>query len=181
MTDELSHPERVAIARLHAMLELLPAALDKRLAPAGITSFEYTLLEPLAESPDGRLRLSALAQRTNASISRISRVATSLEKRGLIERAPCEADGRATNAVLTTAGRTAYQHSRGLYAAAVRALVLDGLAPGPAGVDALAALALGVLGRLDPAAAVPAPAPSASAPSAPAPSTSAPLCAALRR
>ena len=173
MTDELSHPERVAIARLHAMLELLPAALDKRLAPAGITSFEYTLLEPLAESPDGRLRLSALAQRTNASISRISRVATSLEKRGLIERAPCEADGRATNAVLTTAGRTAYQHSRGLYAAAVRQLVLDGLAPGPAGVDALATLALGVLGRLDPAAAAAPPAPSASAPSA-----SAPLCAA---
>ena len=59
----LRYPERVAVARLHALLELLPTALDKRMQPAGLTSFEFTLLEALAEADGGKLRLSALAAR----------------------------------------------------------------------------------------------------------------------
>jgi len=151
MTAPLSHPERVAVARLHALLELLPAALDKRLGPVGITAFEYTLLERLAESDGRRLRLSALAAKTNASLPRISRVASSLERRGLIERAPCEEDGRATNAVLTVRGAETHELSRDLYAAAVRELILDGLSTLPGdGVSGLADLAYAVLGSLDP-------------------------------
>ena len=65
-TTPLDLRERVAIARLHALLELLPAALDRHLAPAGITSFEYTLLDALESDPTQRLRLSNLAGRTNA-------------------------------------------------------------------------------------------------------------------
>ncbi|MFC7765360.1 hypothetical protein [Leucobacter soli] len=64
----LTTPERVAIARLHALLELLPAALDKRLGAAGVTAFEYTLLETLSEAERTRMRLSALAAKTNASL-----------------------------------------------------------------------------------------------------------------
>ena len=151
MAPLLTHPERVAIARLHAMLELLPAALDRRLAPAGISSFEYTLLEPIAESEAGALRLTALALRTNASISRISRVVTSLERRGLVERAPCADDRRATNAVLTPAGRDAYERSRGLYADAVRELVIAGVEElSGDGVAALAEVSVAILARLDP-------------------------------
>lgn len=151
MTAPLSHPERVAVARLHALLELLPTALDKRLAPLGITAFEHVLLERLAESEEHRLRLSALASRTNASLPRISRVASSLERRGLIERAPCPEDGRATNAVLTARGAELHGRSRDLYAAAVRELILDGLAVLPGdGVAGLAELAYAVLGSLDP-------------------------------
>ncbi|WP_306455215.1 glutaredoxin domain-containing protein [Leucobacter celer] len=151
MTAHLSRPERVAVARLHALLELLPAALDKRLGPIGITAFEYTLLERLAESDGHRLRLSALAAKTNASLPRISRVASSLERRGLIERAPCEKDGRATNAVLTARGAETHELSHDLYAAAVRELILDGLATLPGdGVSGLADLAYAVLGSLDP-------------------------------
>ena len=59
--DELRYDERVAIARLRALLELLPTALDRRLAATGLTSFEFTLLEALHEAEAGRLRLSALA------------------------------------------------------------------------------------------------------------------------
>ena len=151
MTTRLSHPERVAIARLQAMLELLPAALDRRLAPAGISSFEYSLLEPLAEEGTGALRLTALSLRTNASISRISRVVTSLERRGLVERAPCPEDRRATNAVLTREGREAFDRSRGLYAEAVRELVIGGVAALPGdGIATLADVSLAILGRLDP-------------------------------
>ena len=147
-TTELTRPERVAVARLQAMLELLPTALDRELAPAGLTAFEYTLLEALAEAPEHRLRLSALAARTNASLPRLSRVVTGLERKGLAERTPCPADARATNAVLTEDGLAAFERSRSLHADAVRQMVLDALDPGD--VDDLARLTLAILMRLDP-------------------------------
>ena len=142
-TTALTYEQRVAVARLHALLELLPTALDKELAPAGITSFEFTLLEALHEADGRRLRLSALAARTNATLARLSRVVTSLERKGLVLRAPCEEDGRATNAVLTDAGDTAFLESSGLYADAVQRMVLDGL--DDTGVDQLASLSFAIL------------------------------------
>ncbi|MFC7431820.1 MULTISPECIES: MarR family winged helix-turn-helix transcriptional regulator [unclassified Agrococcus] len=146
--EPLRHADRVAVARLHALLELLPTALDRELASTGLTAFELTLLEALHDADAGRLRLSALAARTNASLPRLSRVATALERRGLIERAACEEDGRATNAVLTRAGRDAYLAGRPVYDAAVRSMILDGL--DAERIDDLAAIALAILGRLDP-------------------------------
>ena len=144
----LSQPERVAVARLQALLELLPTALDRQLTDAGVTAFEYTLLEALAESDYQRLRLSALAARTNATLARLSRVVTSLERKGLVERMPCPADSRATNAVLTAAGEQAYAHSRGLHAEAVQTLVLDAL--DPADLADLSRMTLAILTKLDP-------------------------------
>ncbi|MFJ3407835.1 MarR family winged helix-turn-helix transcriptional regulator [Promicromonospora sp. NPDC090134] len=145
---ELRYPERVAVARLHALLELLPTALDKRMQPAGLTSFEFTLLEALAEAGDGKLRLSALASRTNATLARLSRVVTALERKGLVRRAPCAEDARATNAVLTDRGREVYRDGTPLYADAVSSMILDGLTEGD--VDDLARLAFAILTRLDP-------------------------------
>ncbi|QAY62478.1 MarR family transcriptional regulator [Xylanimonas allomyrinae] len=147
--DGLSHQERVAVARLRALLELLPVALDRHLVEAGITSFEFTLLEALHEDAEARLRLSVLAARTNATLPRLSRVVTSLERKGLVTRTPCPQDARATNATLTAAGETAYRHARPLYETAVRRLVLDGL--GDDGASRLAELAYAMLTRLDPA------------------------------
>ncbi|MBL3700756.1 MarR family winged helix-turn-helix transcriptional regulator [Leucobacter luti] len=150
MTTPLTHPERVAVARLHALLELLPTALDQRLAPLGVTSFEHTVLETLAESPEQRARMSLLARRTNATRPRLSRVAASLERRGLIERAPCELDGRATNAILTARGGETLARSRDAYAAAVRELVLTGLTGLPGdGVAQLATTSYAILTSLD--------------------------------
>lgn len=145
---ELRHDERQAIARLRALLELLPTALDRRLAATGLTSFEFTLLEALHESELGRLRLSALASRTNATLARLSRVVTGLERKGLVMRAACEEDGRATNAVLTDAGALSYLESRPLYEDAVRRVILDGLDAD--GVTRLAELSYAILDRLDP-------------------------------
>ena len=144
----LDRRERTAVARLHALLELLPTALDRELAPGGVTSFEFTLLEALHDAPDQRMRLSALAARTNATLPRLSRVVTSLEKKGLVDRAPCLEDGRATNAVLTPAGLATYLSSRPRYAAAVRRMILAGL--DGSGIDALAGMSYAILTNLDP-------------------------------
>lgn len=150
MTTPLSYPERVAVARLHAMLELLPTALDKRLAGVGVTAFEHTLLDALAQHETQRMRMSELARKTNATLPRLSRVASSLERRGLIERAPCPEDGRATNAVLTERGRSVHEQSQQLYAEAVRELVLEGLGRLPGdGVALLTDLTYAVLTSLD--------------------------------
>lgn len=151
MTSPLDLNERVAIARLHALLELLPTALDRHLGAAGITSFEYTLLEALAESEEHRLRLSTLASKTNATLPRLSRVVSSLQKRGLVKRLPCAEDGRATNAVLTDAGLTTQRESAGLYADGARTLILDGLRSLPGdGVEQLTDLSYAILSVLDP-------------------------------
>ncbi|MBA8849087.1 MarR family winged helix-turn-helix transcriptional regulator [Microcella alkalica] len=146
--SSLQHDERVAVARLHALLELLPTALDRHLAGHDLTAFEYTLLEALDEAEFGRLRLSVLASRTNATLPRLSRVATGLERRGLITRAACEEDGRATNAVLTDAGRRMVDAVRPTYEDGVRSLILGGL--DPTGVAQLADTAYAILDRLDP-------------------------------
>ncbi len=146
--SELQRDERVAVARLHALLELLPTALDRQLTPAGLTSFEYTLIEALSEADAGRLRMSALASRTNATLPRLSRVVSSLERKGLVVRAACEEDGRATNAILTDDGRRAHADARPSYENAVRSMILDGL--DDEDVDRLADLTLSILTRLDP-------------------------------
>lgn len=150
MTSQLNIQERTAIARLQALLELLPTALDKRLRAAGITAFEYTLLETLAESGAKFMRMSALAAKTNATLPRISRVANSLERRGLAERTRCAEDARATNLTLTDKGAETYESAKPLYAEAVRELVLDGLQELPGdGATQLADLSYALLSTLD--------------------------------
>lgn len=148
MTGHLSDDELRAVARLYAVLELLPRELDRAMHPAGITSFEYTLLEALSRAEDHRLRLTWLAARTNATLARLSRVVTSLERKGMVQRVPCPVDARATNAVLTEAGVAAARDGASLYAEAVRTLVLGAL--GPQDVSELGRICLAILSRLDP-------------------------------
>lgn len=147
-TTELSYDQRVALARLSALLELLPTSLDKQLATLGLTAFEFSLLSALAEAPEHRLRLSALASRTNATLPRLSRVVTGLESKGLVVRAACLMDGRATNAVLTEAGERRFREVLPTYEDAVHSLVLADLTE--ADVTELARLSYLILARLDP-------------------------------
>src|SRR5690349_21438260 len=98
-TPWLDTAEREAWLRLIAVVELLPGALDAQLRrDAGLTHFEYYVLAMLSEAPERTLRMTSLAQRTNATLPRLSHVVRRLEDRGLVERFPCLEDGRATNA-----------------------------------------------------------------------------------
>ena len=120
------------------MVELLPGVLDSQLRPdAGLTHFEYFVLAMLSEAPERTLRMTALAQRTNATLPRLSHVVRRLEDRGLVERSPCPEDGRATNARLTDrrVGRRSSAAAPG-HVDTVRRHVLDPLTP--AQVDAAA-------------------------------------------
>src|SRR4051794_26957135 len=104
-TEWLDDAERDAWLRLVAVVELLPGVLDAQLrGQSGLTHYEYFVLAMLSEAPDRTLRMTALAQRTNATLPRLSHVVRRLQERGLVDRFPCPEDGRATNARLTACG-----------------------------------------------------------------------------
>jgi DNA-binding MarR family transcriptional regulator len=126
----LDEAERAAWLRLVAVVELLPGALDAQLRrDAHLTHFDYFVLAMLSEAPDHTLRMTALAQRTNATLPRLSHVVRRLEERGLVERFPCPEDKRATNARLTPTGWEEVVAAAPGHVTAVRRHVFDTLAP----------------------------------------------------
>jgi DNA-binding MarR family transcriptional regulator len=62
---------------------------------------EYQVMAMLSQSPERRMRMSSLAEVTNASLSRLSHLVKRLDDRSLVRREPDPADGRFTNAVQT--------------------------------------------------------------------------------
>lgn len=148
-TRWLTEDERAAWLRLVAIVELLPGVLDTELrADAGLSHFEYFVLAMLSESPEHTLRMTSLAQRTNATLPRLSHVVRRLEERGLVERRPCPEDGRATNAVLTPAGWDVVVAAAPGHVETVRRRVVDLLTP--AQVDQLRSIGDALLAGLDP-------------------------------
>ena len=145
----LTTDERAMWLRLAAVLQLLPAALDTQLnRDEDLTHFEYFCLAMLSEAPDRTLRMSALATLTNATLPRLSRVISGLERAGLVVRRPCPSDRRATNAVLTEAGWAKIVQAAPGHVATVRELVIDALTP--AQQAQLRRIAERLLARLDP-------------------------------
>jgi DNA-binding MarR family transcriptional regulator len=83
----------------------LTRALDAELeARHGIGLSTLEVLGRLAAAPRRRMRLSELAAAAGLSLSRVSRIADSLQARGLIQRKSCAGDARAVQAHLTPAG-----------------------------------------------------------------------------
>ena len=129
-TRWLDSDEQKAFLGLVAVAELLPGALDAQLRrDSGLTHFEYLVLAMLSEAPERTLRMTSLAQRTNATLPRLSHVVRRLEERGLVERFPCPEDGRATNARLTAAGWDTIVDAAPGHVDTVRRLALDPLSP----------------------------------------------------
>lgn len=149
MVRWLSDEELGAWIRLVSVCELLPAALDSQLRrDAGLSHYEYFVLARLSGAPDQTLRMAALAARTNATLPRLSHVVARLEREGLVERAPCPEDARATNARLTSKGRDKVVEAAPGHVEIVRHHVIDALSPEQ--VKQLSDVAGTVLSRLDP-------------------------------
>jgi DNA-binding MarR family transcriptional regulator len=124
----LDEDEQRAWRALAAVLLKVPGALEQQLQrDADIGHFDYFALALLSEAPERSLRLSQLAERANASLSRLSHVVTRLEKRGWVARRPCPDDARATFAVLTDAGHDKVVETAPGHVERVRSVVFDGL------------------------------------------------------
>ncbi|MET0694661.1 MAG: MarR family transcriptional regulator [Propionibacteriaceae bacterium] len=145
----LSPQERTAWLKFAAVLELLPGVLDAQLSTdEDLTHFDYFVLAMLSETPDRTLRMTALASRTNATLARLSRVVSRLERAGFIRRTPCPEDRRATNATLTPAGLDKVTHAAPGHVANVRSYVVDALTP--AELEQLSVISGRLLTKLDP-------------------------------
>ncbi|RYB90620.1 MarR family transcriptional regulator [Nocardioides glacieisoli] len=148
-TRWLDPTEREAWLRLVAVVELLPGVLDGQLrSSAGLTHFEYFVLAMLSEAPERTMRMTSLAQRTNATLPRLSHVVRRLEERRLVERVPCPEDGRATNALLTEAGWDVVVGAAPGHVDTVRASVVDALSRSQ--LEQLRDIGDALLARLDP-------------------------------
>src|SRR6201985_3994361 len=79
----------------------------------------------LSTRPERTMRMSSLAEVTNASLSRLSHLVTRLEGRGLVRREPDPSDGRFTNGILTDKGFETLADAAPGHVAYVRSLVID--------------------------------------------------------
>ncbi|RZU10970.1 MarR family transcriptional regulator [Kribbella rubisoli] len=148
-TRWLDDAEMTAWVRLAAVLELLPGVLDSQLRrDAELTHYEYYVMAMLSEAPKRTLRMTALAQRTNATLPRLSHVVKRLEDRGIVERFPCPEDARATNARLTAEGWKKIRATAPGHVATVRRHVIDVLTPEQ--ISQLADITGAILESVDP-------------------------------
>jgi DNA-binding MarR family transcriptional regulator len=66
----------------------------------------YEVLMVLADSEDGRARMSEVADQLLVSRSGLTRLVDRLVRQGWVERTPCEDDARGVYAAITRSGRT---------------------------------------------------------------------------
>jgi DNA-binding MarR family transcriptional regulator len=112
------------------LMTWLPWSIDQQLRrDSNLGMVEYQVLARLSNSPERTLRMSSLADFTNASLSRLSHLVKRLEQRGLVRREPDPADGRFTNAILTDKGFQTLVEAAPGHVAHVRSLVIDVLSP----------------------------------------------------
>jgi DNA-binding MarR family transcriptional regulator len=112
------------------MMTWLPWSIDQQLRrDSNLGMVEYQVMARLSQSPERTLRMSALADLANASLSRLSHLVKRLEERGLVRREADRADGRFTNAILTEEGFRVLAAAAPGHVAHVRSLVVDVLSP----------------------------------------------------
>lgn len=130
---------------------LLSEALSRQLdADSGLSLSEYEVLVRLSESEDRTQRMSELATSLVHSRSRLTHTVVRLERRGLVRRETCAADGRGVNCVLTDAGFDVLREAAPGHVRAVRAALVDVLTDEQLSAlgAAMRAVAEGPAGRL---------------------------------
>jgi DNA-binding MarR family transcriptional regulator len=102
----------------------------------GMPLHEYEVLLLLAGAPDGRLRMSELADGALLSQSGLTRLVDRLERAGLVVRERCEQDRRGLYARISDEGLQRFDEARVTHLEGVRSRFLDRFEPEE--LDALA-------------------------------------------
>ena len=112
------------------LLTWLPWSIDQQLRrDSKLRMVEYQVLAMLSETPDRTMRMSELAEVTNASLSRLSHVVERLERRDFVRRTPDRTDGRFTKATLTDEGFETLAAAAPGHVRHLRSLLVDVLSP----------------------------------------------------
>lgn len=88
-----------------------------------LSSYEVLLF--LADSENGRMRMSELADSVLLSRSGLTRLVDRLERQGLLKRERCESDARGLFAEITPEGRRVFDAARETHLGGVRKLFLS--------------------------------------------------------
>lgn len=135
--------------KFRAVVELYPGVLDQQLRrDSKLSHMEYQVLAMLSEAPGHTLRMTALANRSNASLTRMSHVVTRLSERGILARSASATDGRATNVHLTDQGYAILVEAAPGHVTQVRTSFVDALTPTQ--LDQLGDICDAILDRVDP-------------------------------
>jgi len=130
MTDWLSTEQQASWRAWLSATTLLPEQLGRDLqCQSGLTLPDYEILVRLSETPDRRIRMSELAERTLASRSRLSHQIDRMEKAGLVSRESCADDRRGSFAVLTEQGWQTLVAAAPAHVDSVRTHLVDVLTP----------------------------------------------------
>jgi DNA-binding MarR family transcriptional regulator len=104
--------------------------LDAELAAAhGMTTRDYEVLLYLAQAPDRKLPMSALAVSTMLTRSGITRLVDGLVEAGLIERVACPSDARVSYARLTDVGYGKLREAGCTHITSIQRLFLEHFTP----------------------------------------------------
>ena len=113
-------PVRLVEALMHSG-RLTEARLDVALSAVGLSTAKWGALRRLAEA-DAPLLLSQLAGKLACVKSNATQLVDRLEADGLVTREPDPSDRRSRLAVITNAGRQAYEKGAGIHHDAERQL-----------------------------------------------------------
>ncbi|MGW4715818.1 MarR family winged helix-turn-helix transcriptional regulator [Nocardia sp. NPDC004260] len=104
---------------------LVGREVERQLKREGLSHTQYEVLVRLAAAPEGRLRMTELADALYTSKSGLTYQVTQLEKAGLLMREACPTDVRGVIAVLTGAGRERLAQIAPDHVATVRRVLVD--------------------------------------------------------
>jgi DNA-binding MarR family transcriptional regulator len=126
----LDDEEQRAWRAYRALTLLMEDTLDQQLRrDAGISHLCYSVLVFLSEAPDGRLRMTDLAQALKVARSRLTYTISRMADDGLVRREGDPSDRRGQFAVVTDAGRSTLATAAPGHVATVRGAVFDRLDP----------------------------------------------------
>jgi len=108
------------------MVKVIPRHLDSDLVRgAGLTASEYTTIMHLSEAPNRELRMADLANATDLSASRMTRLVDDLQSRGLVTKTVSSSDARGNVARLTRRGMAKLKSAWPVHLASVRSRFFD--------------------------------------------------------
>jgi DNA-binding MarR family transcriptional regulator len=130
MTRWLSDEEQQVWRAFLGANKLVFEQLDRELQrDSGLPHAYYEILVRLSEAPGRALRMSALADRSQSSRSRLSHAVSRLEENGWVVRKSCADDKRGQVAHLTDEGFAALAAAAPGHVESVRKHVFDPLTP----------------------------------------------------
>ena len=122
----LSAEQLGAYFALMEVSSLLQYAVDEHLRADGDLSYvQFQILARLVDAPEGRLRMTDLADGVVYSRSGLTYQAGLLDRRGLITRAPSPDDERSVIVTVTDAGRALIAHVLPGHVDRVRQLLIE--------------------------------------------------------